>query len=457
VNYFTVENLNVTSLHATQGRGIFITNGASNITIRNNTVRVSTTNTSSTAFGIIASGVSYLLDGSLSTNLTIKGNTVVGGYSSIQLTGENFTSVATKLVNSLVESNIVQDFYGYGVYLNYTDGVTVRSNEISRPTRTTSGSDSQTPAAIIVSAGSTNFMLDKNRIFNLQAAMGVTTTISRGIYIGGTSTAQSSGNVQNNLIYGMSNDGSQYGIQSNSTVGPINIFHNTVVLDNGAGTGNANAIYLSNSTAQAGHSVLNNILFITKGGTGVKRMFEVSSASTSFTSNYNVVWLSPSAGSPIFGRVASTDYATLGDWQTAFSRDLNSFAGDPLFTSPGTGNYKPTNPATDGTTLNTVPVGVADDILGTIRSGKPDPGAYEYGDVVAGPVYTFIGDGNWDVPANWSSNTIPPSPLPAGSEIVINPAGTAILNVPYIVGPGGKLTVMAGKNFVILGNLTIQQ
>jgi len=71
-------------------------------------------------------------------------------------------------------------------------------------------------------------------------------------------------------------------------------------------------------------------------------------------------------------------------------------------------------------------------------------------------IYTFTGDGNWNIAANWSGNLIPPSSLPSGSEIIIAPAsnGSCILNVPQTILPGGKITVQQGKNFIILGSLS---
>jgi len=76
-----------------------------------------------------------------------------------------------------------------------------------------------------------------------------------------------------------------------------------------------------------------------------------------------------------------------------------------------------------------------------------------------GPIgYTFTGTGNWNIAANWSNNTIPPSSLPAGAEIIIDPVtnGECILNVPQTVLAGAKLTVLQNKKFTINGNLTIQ-
>lgn len=73
--------------------------------------------------------------------------------------------------------------------------------------------------------------------------------------------------------------------------------------------------------------------------------------------------------------------------------------------------------------------------------------------------YTFTGNGSWSTAANWSGNSIPPSTLPTGSQIVINPsaANECVLDVQQTISKGATLTVMAGKKFKVNGNLTIQQ
>ncbi len=377
VNYMIVENLTVNSTHPTDGRGIHITNNASRITIRNNIVNVSTTNSVSSSFGIIISGDNWLLDGSLSDSVVIIGNTVTGGYSSIQLSGEHWTQPLTRM---RVANNTVLDWYGFGVYLSYTNGALVENNIIRRPTRTNSGSDAVTPAGITIPAGSLNFKLDKNRMYDFHMAMPGTTTISRGVHLSGTSIAPTSGTIQNNLIYGMTNSGAQYGIQNNSVNGPVNIWHNTIVLDGtvGASTSNTNAINMSNFSTQFDTHIENNVFVVTRGGTGIKRIIDVSASNAPLTSNYNVVWLNTTGGTQSYGQIGSTTYNTFADWQAGTSKDANSVFADPVFANPASGNYAPTNFLGDGSVMNTVSVGVPDDILGTPRSTNPDPGAYEF-------------------------------------------------------------------------------
>jgi hypothetical protein len=73
-------------------------------------------------------------------------------------------------------------------------------------------------------------------------------------------------------------------------------------------------------------------------------------------------------------------------------------------------------------------------------------------------VHRFIGSGNWSEPSNWLYNKVPPTPLPAGSEILISPqsGSECVLNTPQSIGPGGKCTVVSGKKFRIPQNLLNQ-
>ncbi len=379
VNYMIVENLTVNSLHPTQGRGIHITNGSSKLAIRNNTVNVSLNNSTSISFGIIVSGDNWLLDGSLSDSVVISGNTVSGGYSAIQLSGVHWTQPLTRMT---VSNNTVLDWYGFGVYLSYTNNALVSGNTIRRPLRTNSGSDAVTPAGITIPAGSLGFILDKNRIYDLHVSMPGSPTISRGVYVSGTPTAPTSGTIRNNLIYGMNNDGAQYGIQHNSQNGPVNIWHNTIVLNNatGAGTSNTNAINMSNTLPQIQTDIRNNIFVVTRGGTGIKRIIDVSAASSvpGLVSNYNIAWLNAPGGTQTYGQVGSTNYNTFANWQTGTNKDLNSIFVDPAFVNPPGGNFTPGNAFCDGAFMLTASVGVVDDILGTVRSVNPDAGAFEF-------------------------------------------------------------------------------
>jgi hypothetical protein len=75
------------------------------------------------------------------------------------------------------------------------------------------------------------------------------------------------------------------------------------------------------------------------------------------------------------------------------------------------------------------------------------------------PVYTFTGNGNWNVAGNWANNAIPPAKLLSCSEIIIDPPtnGECYLNQQQVIAPGAKITVVAGKKLRVQGNMLIQQ
>ncbi|MFZ4059435.1 MAG: choice-of-anchor V domain-containing protein [Ferruginibacter sp.] len=73
------------------------------------------------------------------------------------------------------------------------------------------------------------------------------------------------------------------------------------------------------------------------------------------------------------------------------------------------------------------------------------------------PVYTFTGNGNWNVASNWSNNLIPPATISGNAEIIIDPVvgGECVLNVEQHVSATAKITVVTGKNMRIEGGLII--
>jgi len=73
----------------------------------------------------------------------------------------------------------------------------------------------------------------------------------------------------------------------------------------------------------------------------------------------------------------------------------------------------------------------------------------------SGIIYTFIGNGNWNISSNWSNNTMPPAVLPEGAEIIIDPPinGECILNVSQTISKNSKLTVKENKKLKIVGSI----
>ena len=86
------------------------------------------------------------------------------------------------------------------------------------------------------------------------------------------------------------------------------------------------------------------------------------------------------------------------------------------------------------------------------------PGEYHVYIYHPSNIYMFNGSGNWNDAANWTYGKIPPTPLPSGSEIFVNPksGGECTLNISQTISAGAKFTVMSGKKIQIPLNLSIQ-
>lgn len=73
--------------------------------------------------------------------------------------------------------------------------------------------------------------------------------------------------------------------------------------------------------------------------------------------------------------------------------------------------------------------------------------------------FIFTGNGNWSDAGNWQNNQPPPAILPSNAAIIIDPlpGGECILDIAYSITNGKKITVLAGKKFLVQGNLIITQ
>jgi hypothetical protein len=80
---------------------------------------------------------------------------------------------------------------------------------------------------------------------------------------------------------------------------------------------------------------------------------------------------------------------------------------------------------------------------------------------LAPTIFTFNGNGSYKNPANWLGGIVPPTVLPAGSEIIINPLTVngdeeCIMDKVQEIRPGGKFSVAPGKKIRLLANMEIR-
>ena len=373
-NFITFDNLVVDGSAGTYGWGFLLTGGANENAISNCIINVSQTNTTSgNHAGIVISGSlsSATTSGNNGNNNTISGNTVNGGYYGIICYG-NSTAGAQNTGN-IVNNNIIQNVYGYSIYLAYQTGALVRENNISRPTR---ASGLSSGAGIYVTTGNINTLVEKNRVHNMFDAMPTSTSTLYGIYVGADGTAGQENKLWNNLIYNIGGNATIYGIY-NTGAPYMQAYHNTIALDDQAATTGA-AYGFYQTTAATNLDFRNNIVTVSRSGTGIKRCLYFVTTTSSIVSNKNVLQMNAAAGTNNhLGQYGTTNYTTLGDWQTANSSayDQQSISIDPLFANAAAGNYAPLAAGVNNIGDN---VGVTIDILNNPRTlASPDPGAYE--------------------------------------------------------------------------------
>jgi parallel beta-helix repeat protein len=367
-DYVTIDSLTIDVSGGTYGWGVVLMNRADSNIIRNCTINTNTTATSTNYLGIAVNGSSTATStsGNNGNGNLISGNTINGGYYGIQLYG----STTPYIQNNVVKDNVVKDFYSYGIYFYGTNNTAISGNELVRPNRT----PVTTTYALYVSTN-TNALVEKNRIHNLFDAAASSTSTVYCLYIGtsGVSTTEPN-RVENNLIYNINNGaGSQYGIYGLG-YNNYNYYHNTVVLDDAGSTAGATYGMYVYGTAV---NVKNNIVIVSRGGTGSKYTMYYSTGVT--TSNNNVLQMLSTGGTTnVLVNRNSVNYTTLASWQASNGAafDQQSVDADPMFVNPGSGDFTPQNPQLNDIGAN---VGVATDILNAARNiASPDPGAFEF-------------------------------------------------------------------------------
>ena len=379
-DHIIIDSVIIDGAAGTYAWGVLFTNGADSNTLRRSTILTSTTNTT------FENHIPVVMSSSLTSASTsgnsgnynlITGNTFAGGYYSVVLYGNTTTGSPSK--SNVVSNNVMTDMYSYANYLYYQANAVISGNNISRPTRTTS----TTVAGAFVSTGCTATLVDGNRIHNLFDAASALTSTTYGIYFSATAVAGQENRAINNLVYNMNGNGAVYGIY-NTTSPFCNVYHNTIVLDDQATTtGAAYGIYQTG--AAAGLNFRNNIIYVTRGGTGAKRCLYFVTTTSTIISNNNVLFMGATGGTNNHvGQFGTPNFTTLADWKGANTNayDQASTDADPQFSSPPTGEFKPMSGIVDN--LGAA-AGVTLDINGVTRDAStPDPGAYEFSTLTAG-------------------------------------------------------------------------
>jgi hypothetical protein len=451
-DYVTINNLVINATGGTYGYGIQLTSNADNNKITNNTINGDLTATSLNFAGIVVSGsaTSATSAGDAGSGNLIQGNTVNGGYYGITLLG----STTSLNQGNAVRNNIVRDFYTYGIYTGYQDGAVVAGNDVARPLRTNPSSF----YGIYNTSLSRNLTVEKNRIHDAFNGNAASTSLLYGIYLGtgAGATATAPNDVVNNVFYNLSGNGLQYLVYSSGAA--YSRIYNNSVASNEQGSTTTAATYGVYSTG-ANADIKNNVISITRGGTGIKTgLYYTTNAPAS---NYNDIYV-PNGNVGYY----ATTYATLANWQAANGGafDQNSVSADPIFASASTGNLLPSNSQLNnaGTPL----ARVTDDITGATRGAVPDMGAYEFTPVatdlaaagLAGPAATSSCYGTAEAVSvqvrNGGAATLNFATNPATVTVVVTPPTGAAQTFTTTVNTG-TLASAATQTIVLPGALNM--
>ncbi|WP_460503925.1 right-handed parallel beta-helix repeat-containing protein, partial [Hymenobacter agri] len=309
----------------TYGWGIQLLNNSDNNVISNCTVTAPQTGTTSNFAGIVSNASATSITGNgptASQNLTLQGNTVTGGYNGIVVVGSPPGAPTTLGVQ--ITNNTVADCYDAGIYLSYLSGAQVTGNDVSRPTRTGAGSY----YGLNMNVGTGGTTVAKNRFHQAFPAGTTTTSGAYGIYLftlaAATTTAPNI--IANNLIYDMSGS-AVYGIFNGSSDN-AKYYYNTIDINDQANTGTGGGFGFYQTTG-LNVEFRNNIVRLSRTGTGLNYAVFLSSIVPSFVSNNND--LTGSGSTFRTGFFQTSPYATLADWSTANGGtfDQNSVSVDP--------------------------------------------------------------------------------------------------------------------------------
>lgn len=376
-DYVIFDSLTIDASAATTfGYGVQLINHADTNIIRKSTILANSSSTSTNFAGIVINSAhnnSITLGNTNCDGNKFYNNSISGGYYGVTLVGHSTSQIS----DNQFTNNEIKDFYNYGMYIAGTANTLIEKNIIHRSTRT---SVSNGYGIYLTAAANDRATISKNKIYNFFGGAPTSTLAAYGIYHNNVGvTAGNENNVTNNLIYQLdANNGSaaSYGIYNASSAG-INYFNNTIAIDNASSTSSGISTGFYQSGAAVGIQFINNLVSVTRGGTGTKYAIQLLTVANNVTANYNTYYVNAAGPTNFIGRYGSSNQADIAGWKTASGGDANSLSEDPIYVDPSTGNYKPQALSMDNKGTNTV--GITTDILDIVRSATtPDIGAYEF-------------------------------------------------------------------------------
>ena len=385
------------------------TNGAQNNTIKNTSISLNKTNTSS--FGIYQSAKYDPTHVNTDANnynkyynLTIKN--VYGGIYLLGYNASNYdigcevgNMLSSSSFNSIGDSKTANDIggsgtgaYGVGIRIKNQNSIKVYNNEVSNVF--TSGSDSKAIGIFLENSSGSSFVYN-NKVHDITTTSKATSLPPIVTGIRADVSTNATATLYNNFVYSLTHSigGSTatatpviQGIAANvgSTRGIVNIYHNSANIAASNTNATCTAFYTSSGTA-----VVKNNVFSNTGTSSLStaKQYAIYYNSGTLTSDYNDLYVA--TGNNNFIGYYNAEQSTLANWKSATGNDASSRNENPPFVSP-TDLHIPAGTSTELESSGT-PVSVTNvttDIDGQTRPGPagsvngggnaPDMGADEF-------------------------------------------------------------------------------
>jgi hypothetical protein len=374
--WMNISNVQMQGTNASYAMVCILTNGSDNNTFTSCTFSCPANGTSSyqIPFSFNSSTSLPTSGGNPGNNNTITSSTLSSGYYSIWHYG--LTSSPWTFNNSFVGCYIT-DFYYYCVYGLYAKNFTMRGCTFDRLTRTTQS----TYTYMFYGMYMQGLMFENNLIHKLYEAnqLNSSSYLYAFYYTGYYNPVPGNRNIfRNNIVKDINFLGYIYMFMY-SYYADIDYVHNTISLDQITAntTAQTYVFYYCYAGVNGANTLVNNfknnIISITRGGTGAKYAMYMGST-TGMNIDYNDIYVNSAGGGNNIGYLSSTA-TTWSQWQ-AMGVDVNGYSLTPQFANLTTGDLHPTNVALDN---KATPLGVMFDYTLAVRNPTtPDIGALEF-------------------------------------------------------------------------------
>ena len=305
------DDLTITATGPTYGYVLHFPTTAKNITVKKCTLNGNTTRTTSSLSSVIYNGFGTT---NITEDVTIDSNNINNGSYSIYWRGGS-TTIGEK--NTTISNNTVRDFSYYGNYFYYCDSLQFLNNDMEQWANATS-----------FCYGIYTYYLYDSKVSGNRIVLNNTTT-NYGMMIGRYGGTDNE--VSNNMIITSARclpTNTAYGMYINYCLN-TRVYHNSVNVRQGSPTF-SRALYVtgSTSTLYGNVDIRNNIFANPAGGYA---SYVLSGAATTFLSHLdNNIYFS--SGTNVIN-YSNINYSTLAAYQTATSRDSNSYFTTPQYIS----------------------------------------------------------------------------------------------------------------------------